>query len=126
MMSILADVCAGTQIRKVTDRTDAYSWLAKMRAQELGSQYITGLDPSQVAPDHDRLTAISLKVMDGRDIPLEKLVQMRKREAKQGGSDYSAMRKRYLQTLEAHIELSAKKQSRNRTSASLNDSLRTT
>jgi hypothetical protein len=104
MMSILADVCAGTQIRKVTDRTDAYNWLAEMHAQVLGSQYVTGLDPSQVAPAHDRLVSLSLEVLDGRQIPLQKLVELRNREARRGGSDYSAMRRRYLQALESHLE----------------------
>jgi hypothetical protein len=91
MMSILADVCAGTQIRKVTDRTDAYGWLAEMHAKVLDSQYVTGLDASQVAPAHDRLVSLSLEVLDGRQIPLKKLVEMRKRELRTGGSDYSAM-----------------------------------
>jgi hypothetical protein len=105
MMSILADVCAGTQIRKVTDRTDAYNWLSKMRAKLLGSQYITGLDPSQVAPGHDRLVALSLEVLDGREIPLSKLVELRKKEVRRGGSEYSAMRRRYLEKLDACLTL---------------------
>ncbi len=104
MMSLLADVCAGTQIRKVTDRSEAYNWLAEMHAKVLNSQYVTGLDPSQVAPSHDRLVSLSLEVLDGRQISLKKLVEMRKREARSGGSDYSAMRRRYTAALEAHLE----------------------
>lgn len=104
MMSVLADVCAGSQIRKVTDRIDAYNWLAEMHAKTLNSQYVTGLDPSQVAPAHDRIVALSLEVLDGRQIPLKKLVEMRKREAKQGGSDYRAMRRRYTAALESHLK----------------------
>lgn len=100
MMSILADVCAGTQIRKVTDRTDAYNWLGKMRAKALDTQYITGLDPSQVAPAHHRLVSLSLEVLDARAIPLEKLVELRKRELRTGGTEYSAMRRRYLEKLD--------------------------
>jgi len=104
LMSVLADVCAGTQIRKVTDWTAAYNWLGEMYAKSLKSQYITGLDPYQVAPSHDRLVTLSLQVLDGRTIPLKKLVQMRKREAKSGGSDYGAMRRRYLETLDACLK----------------------
>jgi hypothetical protein len=103
MMSILADVCAGTQIRKVTDRNDAYGWLADMHAKALGSQRVTGLDASEVAPAHDRLVALSLEVLDGRQIPFRKLVELRKRELRKCGTEYSAMRRRYLNALNTHI-----------------------
>jgi hypothetical protein len=104
MMSVLADVCAGTQIRKVTDRNDAYGWLAEMHAKALGSRYVTGLDTSQVAPAHDRLVALSIEVLDGRQIPLRKLVDLRKRELRGGGAGYSAMRRRYLNALDSHLD----------------------
>jgi hypothetical protein len=104
MMSILAEVCAGTQIQKITDRSDAYGWLAERRARALGSQYITDLDISQVAPGHDRLVSFSLEALDGRKIPLRKLVQFRQREAKSRGSDYAAMRRRYAKAVQAHID----------------------
>lgn len=104
MMSLLADSCAGTQIQKVTDRGQAYSWLAQERARILGSQYVTGLDASQVAPALDRLVTISFEVLDARDVPLKKLLEFRKREAKRGGSDYTAMRRRYFETLKQHID----------------------
>ena len=103
MMSILADVCAGTQVQKITDRTEAYSWIAEHHASMLGSQYVKGLDASQVAPGHDRLVALSLEVLDGRAVPLKKLVELRKKELRAGGSGYSAMRRRYLTTLQEHL-----------------------
>jgi hypothetical protein len=102
MMSLLADQCAGTQIRKVTDRTDAYNWLSEMHAKALGSQIVSG-KPDHKALSHDRLVSMSFEALDGRRIPLEKLVQMRKREAKSGGADYSALRRRYLAALDSHI-----------------------
>jgi hypothetical protein len=104
MMSILADSCAGTQIQKVTDRVDAYAWLAEHHARLLGSQYITGLDPSQVAPSYDRLVTLSLTALNARDIPLSKLVRLRKRELRTGGTAYSAMRRRYATALRAHLK----------------------
>jgi hypothetical protein len=108
MMSLLADSCAGTQIQKITDRTDAYSWLAEAHARALGTVPVTGLDVSQVAPAYDRLVAISLEVLDARDVPLKKLIDFRKREAKSGSTDYTAMRRRYLTALDAHIKRVAK------------------
>lgn len=104
MMSLLADSCAGTQIQKITDRTDAYSWLAAAHASVLGTAPVTGLDVSQVAPAYDRLVSISLEVLDARNVPLKKLIDFRKREAKSGSTDYATMRRRYLATLDAHIK----------------------
>jgi hypothetical protein len=104
MMSLLADACAGTQVQKVTDRVDAYAWLSEAHARALGSTHVTGLDVSQVAPAYDRLVTLSFEVLDARAIPLEKLVAFRKREAKGGGTDYSAMRRRYLKTFQAHMK----------------------
>jgi hypothetical protein len=104
MMSILADVCAGTQIQKITDRTEAYAWIAEHHARTLGTQYIRGLDVSQIAPNHDRLVALSMEALDARAIPLKKLVEMRKRELRGQSTGYSAMRRRYLAVLEAHIK----------------------
>jgi hypothetical protein len=88
----------------VTDRNDAYGWLAEMHAKALGSRYVTGLDTSQVAPAHDRLVALSIEVLDGRQIPLRKLVDLRKRELRGGGAGYSAMRRRYLNALDSHLD----------------------
>lgn len=104
MMSLLADSCAGTQIQKITDRTDAYSWLAEAHASALGTVPVAGLDVSQVAPAYDRLVAISLEVLDAREVPLKKLIDFRKREARSGSTDYAAMRRRYLAALDAHIK----------------------
>lgn len=104
MMSLLADACAGTQLQKVTDRIDAYAWLSQAHARTLGSPHVAGLDISQVAPAYDRLVTLSLEVLDARALPLRKLVDLRKRESKRGGTDYSAMRRRYLQTLRAHVK----------------------
>jgi hypothetical protein len=41
--------------------------------------------------------------MDGRAIPLKKLVALSKREARKPGSGYSAMRHRYVKALQEHV-----------------------
>lgn len=104
MMSLLADACAGTQIQKITDRVDAYSWLSQSHARALGTTHVTGLDVSQVAPAYDRLATLSLELLDTRAIPLRRLVEFRKREAKRGGADYSAMRRRYLRAVQGYVK----------------------
>lgn len=48
--------------------------------------------------------SISLDVLDARQIPLERLLAFRQREAKSGGTDYATMRRRYLAALDAHIK----------------------
>lgn len=104
IMSLLADACAGSQIQKITDRVEAYSWITERYARVLGYPYVSKLDVSQVAPAFDRLVSISLEVLDVREIPLRKLVDFRKRELRYGGTDYSAMRRRYFSTLQAHLQ----------------------
>jgi hypothetical protein len=104
MMSLLADACAGTQIQKITDRVDAYTWLSDHHARALGSRSVTGLDVSQVAPAYDRLVSLSLEVLDAREISMSRLLEFRKREYKRGGADFSAMRRRYLKALQTHIK----------------------
>ncbi|WP_434299521.1 hypothetical protein [Corallococcus exiguus] len=104
MMLALADSCAGTKIQTITDRAGAYTWLAKQRANLLGTQHINDLNASEITPDHDRLVALSLDAVDGRRIDLRALVELRKRELRSGGNDYSAMRQRYSKAMAAHIE----------------------
>lgn len=103
MMSTLADACAGGQIQKVTDRVEAYSWLAQQQAKTLGSPYVTGLDISQAGPSLDRLVTITCEVLDAREVPLKKLVEFRKRELKSRTADYSAMRRQYSALLQEHL-----------------------
>jgi hypothetical protein len=104
MMSTLAESCAGTQIQRVTDRAEAYSWIEQHRAKALGSPYVTGLDISQVAPALDRLVTITCEVLDGRKIPLKKLIELRKSEMKSGSGDYSGMRRKYSAMLKEFLD----------------------
>jgi hypothetical protein len=70
----------------------------------MGSQYITNLDVSQVAPAQDRLVTLSLEVLDARNIPLKKLISLREREARSSSNDYALLRRRYLKTLQTHLD----------------------
>jgi hypothetical protein len=104
MMSLLADSCAGTQLQKVTDRSEAYAWLAEQHAKVLGSSNLKGFDARTVAPSLDRLVTLSLEVLDARAIPLKDLITLRRRESSRSGGDLSAMRRRYLEALQAHLK----------------------
>lgn len=104
MMSVMADACAGTQIHRITDRGDAYSFVSSKCAQSLGAQRVTGFDPLEITPSYDRLAEISTRVLDAREIPLENLLALRKREASDGGSDLRRLRQKYHKCLQQHIE----------------------
>ena len=104
LMSFLADACAGGTRQKITDRVDAYTWLEEFKARTLGAGYATGLDVGQISPDYDRLVTLSLNVIDGRSIPLRRLVDFRKREMASKSTDYRTMRQRYVNCLERYIE----------------------
>lgn len=103
MMSLLADACAGTQILKVTDRVDAYSWLTQARAAVLGEQHVVGLDISQVAPAYDRLVTLSIKALDARRISMKKLIELRKKEERSGGSGLKHLRQNYAKAVSSHV-----------------------
>lgn len=104
MMSFLADACAGTQRQKVTDRVLAYSLLERAKATLVGAPYVEGLDASQVAPELNRLVTLSLRVLDGRSIPIKKLLAFRKREAKGKSADYRRLRLNYLENLKKYVD----------------------
>jgi hypothetical protein len=104
MMSSLADSCAGSQYDKLTDRADAYGLIQRSRATLLGAPFVEGLDPSQVAPNLQRLVTISLKTLDAKRITIQKLVAMRQREAKQNTADYRKMRVRYFSALKVYAD----------------------
>lgn len=109
VMSLLADACAGSTKRKLTDKAEAYAWLTKYATAELGGEYIVGLNASQVAPAYQRLVTISIKVLNTDDVPISKLIAMRKREASSAGHNYRAFRTKYLAKVNEYVERLCKK-----------------
>lgn len=103
MMSLLADACAGTQIEKITDRVEAYSWLNDLRAQELDSQVIRGFGPDQVATAYDRLISVSFTALGAEHVPIRRLIDLRKREAKSASSDLAILRQKYHKVLREYL-----------------------
>jgi hypothetical protein len=103
VMAMLADECAGTTKRRVTDRTSAYQWLAGLTTKEAGGEYLPNVDVTHLAPTYDRLITISLEALGAQQIPLTRLVAMRKRELKGRSKDYQNLRRRYLERLDAVV-----------------------
>lgn len=104
MMAALADACAGTRLRRITDRSVAYATLSRYTAALGGGEYVSHLDVSQVAPSYDRLVTISLRVVDTDGIELDRLVELRRRELREGGRDLARLREAYLGHIDEYAD----------------------
>jgi hypothetical protein len=89
VMAKLADVCAGEQFARVTDRLMAYG--------------MVGAGGGRLASDAE-VVPITLDLIDASAIPLRRLLDLRKREAKErGGSDYTKFRHAYSDRIQSQI-----------------------
>jgi hypothetical protein len=95
MMSALADACAGTRKRMVTDQHAAYTTVLESFAKNT-----IGLGPG--ANTTSKLLDISLKIANLEDIALIDLVEMRRREEKEGpGSSLKALRRSFTTRIDS-------------------------
>jgi len=94
MMSILADVCAGTQKRTVTDKTHAYQLLNQSISHIHGGEF--GKSPDDV----ERLVTVTMDVVDPNQFSLKELIALRKREGKESGDSLKQLRHNYLDTID--------------------------
>jgi len=94
VMSILADCCAGSTRRRVTDRSLAYHTIAALLSA----------DDDNPRPDDrahlEDLVTTSLEIVDARAIPLEKLIAFREREERSS----RALRYRYVDRIESYMK----------------------
>ncbi len=94
LMSILADNCAGTTMARVTDRGIAYASLTNML-----------VDSSIKAPDEfDVVIPLTLHAIRTSDLSLRKLIDFRRREAKENGYSIRDLRHRYVDRLERQVK----------------------
>lgn len=93
MMSILAEACAGTQKRTVTDRTIAYQSLANSLANVYGGEF--GVDNH----NFDRLVTTTIKIVDPAQFSLAELIDFRKREIGDG-EEFTKLRHNYLSKID--------------------------
>lgn len=90
IMAKIADACAGDVFARVTDRMLAYGMIADR-------------DEPVLAQSH--VVPVVLELVDAASIPIEKLVEFRRREEKEGrGRDYTAMRHSYADSVQAHVK----------------------
>lgn len=91
LMSILADVMAGTTRARVTDRSLAYVTIANA----------PGMAPP--AGDAGLVVPLTFKSIAVEHIPMHRLIDLRKREAREHGDGLRNLRHAYLAAVEEHL-----------------------
>jgi hypothetical protein len=101
IMSILADCCAGSQVRRVTDQVGPYAALNKALVRLTGGNYETA-DKSKADRDdvRKRLVNLTLRVVDTDNVKIERLVALREEEEKESGFSLRKLRHKYLDAIE--------------------------
>jgi hypothetical protein len=99
VMSILADCCAGQTKRRITDRGAAYASLVGTLASEPADEL-----ERQDTEGEERLVGITLSVIDTPSIPIQRLIEFRKQEAKDTSRTLTAARHNYVDKIEAHLK----------------------
>jgi len=98
VMAILAECCAGSQKLTITDQSDSYAVLSRYITLSARGTYQTKFNGDAY------LVTLPFKTLNGAAVKLRHLVNLRKREEKQGGHKLRDLRHRYFQSLEKHIE----------------------
>jgi hypothetical protein len=79
----------------VTDRGIAYASLSNLSVGK----------PDSYDGELEQIVSLNLSTLNLSEIPLNKLIAFREREARESGHNLTALRHRYLQKLEEHISL---------------------
>ncbi len=98
MMSVLAEACAGLELRTVTDKFASYKLL---------SESIVGLHNGtfdQISDDAERLITISLKVIDASKLNIKRIINFRKREHSSEGTSIRQLRHNYLRKIDSFVK----------------------
>lgn len=99
MMSILADVCAGSQKQPITDKTEAYSAINRYVTHIGGGD----LNKLELTTPQDRLVGISVKLIDPQVLDLNRLIALRERE-EAGEHQLRTLRHNFLKKVREHAE----------------------
>jgi len=104
LMASLASACAGEQQHRITDRVRAYSALVGMQSEALSGEFLEDAAAAREAEGVERLVTISTHVLDGSKVPLERLIELRIREAKESTKDLRNLRRAYLNKVGEHLK----------------------
>ena len=96
MMSVLADACAGSLLRTVTDQYAAYTIVRESFARN------TIAVETAAANEIPNLVDITLRIADLQHIPLKDLVELRQREQREGaGSTLTTLRRSFAAKIDS-------------------------
>lgn len=102
LMSIIADCCAGETLNRVTDKGEAYANIAGLLTEQPSPQL--ALDEAR-----EQLIPVPLTVLDLRNLSLETLIDLRKREnAAADGHQIRDLRHRLVDVMDAQAQSLAK------------------
>jgi len=109
LMSILADCCAGSQKRTITDEVDSYAALTRYITQINDGQYVGLKDLSvskarMLEPEYERLITITLKVFDTSGVDFKRLTQLREREVAKNDTLLREVRRNYFTKLDGYVK----------------------
>ena len=97
IMLYLAQACAGTTRRLITDQISSYQALNKSLSS-------TFEQVTSASSDMERIVTRSLKVLDADQLSLEQLLRLRDAEEKPSGQLVRAARHRYLELIDKYAE----------------------
>ena len=99
IMSILADACAGSQKRLVTDQVNSYKLLAQSITNIHGGNY--GVATTSTA---EKLVTIALKIVDADQFTLRQLIDFRKQERGTSGHQVRTLRHNFMTVVDDYIK----------------------
>lgn len=104
VMSILAEVCAGSTKRMVTDRGQAYELLARSTGQLHGGTLGVSSDALS------NFTTIAIDLVDPSQFTLDMLIKLRKKEAESSNTSLRKLRHGFTKSVDSYVkEISASK-----------------
>jgi hypothetical protein len=102
LMSILADCCAGETLARITDRGSAYATLSGLLVEDDGNKQ------RGISATCEQLLQVTLKIANVEALPLDKLIDLRKREdGARDGHDIRQLRHKFRERLETQAKLLA-------------------
>jgi hypothetical protein len=104
IMGILAEVCAGTQRRTVTDRPDAYAAYTRATTFVMNGDYEFTTPSGETSDNTVRLTTIAAKIVDAEHLTLRDLIDLRKREAKEKTFDLRKLRQNFTAKIDEQVK----------------------
>jgi hypothetical protein len=97
IMLYLAQACAGTTRRLVTDQISSYQALNKSLSSTFEQETCE-------SSDLERIVTRSLKVLDADQLSFEQLLRLREAEERPGGHKFRAARHNYLKLIDKYAE----------------------